>query len=274
MNRSAALQLHSIQLAWGRVRHKRYLPTINAFDTQACFVRVRFCNTTESSSYQPTLLKIDSPGIVSLHGKDYGTSPHTRSLAEQATYMRQLVQNQTQHDLSGQVELHTFPRMLGYAFNPVSFWYFYTPQQQCLSILCEVNNTFGERHFYWLDSQSGAPINQGSTLSAHKQFHVSPFFPVSGQYQFRFMDAANRTVARIDYFDNQQRQLTTSVSGTLMQPTPRIWVKTLLKFGWFSCTVITKIHWQAVKLYLKRIQFYKKPTPPKHTITKVTHHEQ
>lgn len=274
MTSTTCLQIESIKLAWGCVRHKRFLPKVNAFATQACFVRVRFSNAAKPHKKPGGLLQIDSPGLISLYGKDYGLEPHSRTLEEHATFLSHLIQKNALQNISGAVELHTFPRMFGYAFNPVSFWYFYNTQNVCTGILCEVSNTFGERHFYWLENNKGNAINQGQTLSATKNFHVSPFFPVSGKYQFRFMDAGQRSVARIDYFDQNKHQLTTSVSGTLMTPTTKLWAKTILKFGWFSFAVITKIHWQAVKLYFKKIKFHQKPIPPTQTTTKVNHHEQ
>jgi DUF1365 family protein len=112
-----------------------------------------------------------------------------------------LLQSHGVHDATGPLWLHTYPRVLGYTFKPVSFWYCHRPDGTLRAIVAEVNNTFGERHCYLLDN----PV-YGRELNADKRFHVSPFCEVEGRYRFRFMHAArqdqHRTVVRIDYNDD------------------------------------------------------------------------
>lgn len=267
MTEHTSYSIENIQLAWGKVRHRRTAPKVNEFSTGACFTRIRFEKSQRATPVKTGMLGIDRPSIVSLYGRQFGFDRHQRSLPEQATEMQKQVQAQSGNDLTGPIELHTFPKMLGYAFNPVSFWFFHNIAGQCLAVLCEVNNTFGERHFYLLQGENGMPVNKGVTLFADKQFHVSPFFPVKGSYRFRFMDSGNRTVARIDYFDQEELKLTTSVSGELTQPTNLLWLYTMLKYGWFTFMVIAKIHWQALKLLLKGAKFHTKPSPPEKSLT-------
>jgi len=99
---------------------------------------------------------------------------------------------------TGEVWLHCYPRVLGFTFKPVSFWYCHRPDGSLRAIVVEVNNTFGERHCYLLDTP-----RYGAELRATKVFHVSPFCAVEGGYRFRFMltPGMDRTVARIDYDD-------------------------------------------------------------------------
>ena len=113
-------------------------------------------------------------------------------------------------DATGEVWLHCYPRVWGFAFKPVSFWYCHREDGSLRAIVVEVNNTFGERHCYLLDHP-----RYGAELRADKVFHVSPFCPVEGSYRFRFLRTPDlkRTVARIDYDDAQGPVLLTSVSG-------------------------------------------------------------
>ncbi len=76
--------------------------------------------------------------------------------------------------------------MLGYVFNPVSFWYCHDRAGNLAAVLAEVSNTFGERHNYLVAHADGRPIRAGETLEARKVFHVSPFMAVQGHYRFRF----------------------------------------------------------------------------------------
>src|SRR5256885_15444703 len=77
---------------------------------------------------------------------------------------------------------HTFPRVLGYVFKPVSFWYAHRADGSLAAVLAEVNNTFGERHAYLL---AGPGLDWGRGQVARKQFHVSPFCEGRGGDRFR-----------------------------------------------------------------------------------------
>lgn len=266
---SPPYHLQQVKMAWGRVRHRRFKPKPNGFDTGALFVRLVFSSqtATEDLNTRSRWPLIDKPGLISVSGKHYGFEPHGLSLNEHVLQLQGWACRTTGMDLSGEVHLHTFPKVLGYVFNPVSFWYFHTPDARCPAILCEVNNTFGERHFYLLTNPDGGMVNKGQALRSDKVFHVSPFFPVSGEYEFRFMDSGSKTLARIHYWDQGELKLTTSVSGELVEPSNALWIKSLGRFGWSSLQVVVKIHWQALKLLSKGAKFHSKPTPPDQSLT-------
>jgi uncharacterized protein len=258
--------LNEVKLAWGLVKHQRDLPKPNGFTTGACFVRLVFSNAPGKPDH--TYPVIDGRGLVSVSATNYGMEAHSLKFPEFVEQLNKRMEAESGEQLGGPVHLHTFPKVFGYVFNPVSFWYFHNHSGQCRVVLCEVNNTFGERHFYLLTApNTQAPLNKGMLLQAKKEFHVSPFFPVSGRYEFRFMGNDDHSLARINYFEGKVQQLSTSVSGKLVHPSTLLWGKTLLKYGWFTLAVIAKIHWQAVKLLFKGAKFHGKPAPPHQTIT-------
>lgn len=260
-------QLQEVKLAWGLVKHQRSQPRPNGFTTGACFVRLVF-ERTKPARLPSRYPVIDGRGLVSVSARDYGFQPHNLHFPQFISQLVERMSGESGEELDGAVHLHTFPKVLGYVFNPVSFWYFHNRAGQCRVVLCEVNNTFGERHFYLLTApHSKAPLNKGMLLQARKEFHVSPFFPVSGRYEFRFVGSEHHNLARINYFEGDRLQLTTSVSGALVNPSAVLWGSTLMKYGWFTLAVILKIHWQAVKLVLKGAKFHSKPAPPNQTIT-------
>jgi hypothetical protein len=102
--------------------------------------------------------------------------------------------------------------VLGYVFKPVSFWYAHRSDGSLAAVLAEVNNTFGERHAYLL---AGPDLAWGREQMARKQFHVSPFCEVRGEYRFRFERSDKRTLVRVDLHDENGPLLQTSVGGTL-----------------------------------------------------------
>ena len=165
----------------------------------------------------------------------------------------------------GEIWLQTFPRVLGYVFNPVSFWFCHRRDGSLRAIVCEVNNTFGERHCYLLDAPAF-----GSELRADKVFHVSPFCQVEGGYRFRFMVTPGRarTVVRIDYDDGQGPLLQTSVSGALELASAASLRRALWRHPAMTLGVIARIHWQALRLWLKRVRFFHKPAAPDLFVTR------
>jgi len=162
--------------------------------------------------------------------------------------------------------------VLGYVFNPVSFWVCHDRAENVRAVLCEVCNTFGEQHNYLLAHADGRPLVSGETLSSRKVFHVSPFCEVKGSYAFRFHFANDRWLARIDYDDDAGAAagplLQTSISG-VAEPLSRRSVNGLLwRYRWFTLAVVVRIHWQALKLWAKRVPFIPKPQPPLHRTTR------
>ena len=157
------------------------------------------------------------------------------------------------HD--GEIVLQTFPRVLGYVFNPVSFWFCYDRAGALIAVLAEVNNTFGGRHAYLLHNPDGSPLRDGQEFTADKAFHVSPFCVIEGGYRFRFK--LERAVPRvhIDYDDAEGELLLTAISGR-----PRAWstsalLGALARMPLLTFGVILRIHWQALKLWLKGVPF-------------------
>jgi DUF1365 family protein len=168
-------------------------------------------------------------------------------------------------DADGEVWLHTFPRVLGYVFKPVSFWYAHRADGSLAAVLAEVNNTFGERHAYLL---AGPDLDWGREQVARKQFHVSPFCEVRGEYRFRFERGEDRTLARVDLHDEDGPLLQTSVGGVL-HPLDGATVRRAF-FGTPLMTlgVVARIHWHALRLWAKRVPFHGKPSEPKRFVTR------
>jgi hypothetical protein len=204
--------------------------------------------------------------LVSFHDRDHGARDGTPL----EPWMRRLLASE-RIDADGEIVLHAFPRMLGYVFNPVSFWICHDRADNVRAVLCEVCNTFGEQHNYLLAHDDGRPLVSGETLTSRKVFHVSPFCEVKGSYAFRFHFARNRWLARIDYDDCAGAPgplLQTSISG-LAQPLSRPAVRSLLwRYRWFTLAVMIRIHWQALKLWAKRVPFIPKPQPPMQRTTR------
>ena len=244
----------------GTVRHRRRRPVENAFAYAACSLALPLSRLADL----PRLgLPHNRAAPVAFFDRDHG--PRDGSALE--PWIRRILASEGVA-ADGEIVLHAFPRMLGYVFNPVSFWVCHDGAGAVRAVLCEVCNTFGESHNYLLAHPDGRPLVSGETLHSRKAFHVSPFCEVKGGYAFRFSFSAAHWLARIDYDDGDDLAsrggtlLETSISGAAAPLTAREIRRLLWRYRWFTLGVIGRIHWQALKLWSKRVPFFAKPDPP------------
>ncbi len=249
----------SALIGFGQVRHTRLRPALNVFAYPTYFLMLPLRSLRQQG---PGALARNRWATLSFYDRDHGEGG-----ADCLAWLDDLLAREGIDGVNGEVWLHTYPRVLGYTFKPVSFWYCHDDAAQLRAVVVEVNNTFGERHCYLLDKP-----DYGRELRADKVFHVSPFCTLAGQYRFRFMrttqGGVERTVARIDYDDEQGPLLQTSVSGTLQALTPASARRALWAHPAMTLGVMARIHWQAAKLWFKRVPFVRQPAPPDHFISR------
>ncbi len=253
-------------LGVGSIRHARLRPASHRFVYGAWFLRLPL---RAQRRWPSRWLKMNRRAVFALHDRDHGDG---RPLL---AWIDDLLRREGIDDARGEIWLHTLPRVLGYVFNPVSFWFCERADGRLRAIVCEVNNTFGERHCYLLAHPDGRALAWGEELAARKVFHVSPFCRAEGEYRFRFLltgtsTAGARFVARIDYHDAQGPLLQTSIEGALAPLTDARLLRTLVTHPAFTLGVIVRIHWQALRLWIKRVPFFSKPRPPGRGVTHST----
>ena len=272
---SAPPQAHSSRastplIGFGQVRHTRLRPAVNAFAYATYFLMLPMRSLQQNTQTRTGPLAINRRAALSFHDRDHGDG-RSPEQGGAISWVDELLRSEGILDATGEVWLHCYPRVLGYTFKPVSFWYCHRHADDqggsLRAIVVEVNNTFGERHCYLLDAPKF-----GTELCAAKVFHVSPFCKVEGSYRFRFMrathDSVEKTVARIDYDDATGALLQTSVSGTLEPVTQQTIRKALWRYPAMTIGVVFHIHLQALRLWLLRVKFISKPTPPNAFVTR------
>ncbi|TFW16907.1 DUF1365 domain-containing protein [Massilia arenosa] len=242
------------ELVTGQVMHLRLRPRRHRFVYPVCYLRLDVDRLGELAS---PWFAIDRWRPLSLRTRDYGP----RDGSALAPWIRTLLR---EHGLpaDGAIWLQTFPRVFGYVFNPVSFWHCHDAAGRLVAVLAEVNNTFGEHHRYLL-----RVTGTGSTAAAQapKLLHVSPFCTTTGHYRFRFRAAG--AAACIDYHDADGLLIRTAIGGRAVPLSARAAAAALFRFPLLGVGIIARIHWQALRLWLKGTPWYRKPPPPPVTTT-------
>ena len=244
------------------VVHRRLRPRANAFRYRVAYLCLGLDALHQAAG---RWLKVERPGLVSFRSVDHGA----RDGGDLRDWLRGVL---VQHGLGELCDsdpiLMTMPRMLGYVFNPVSFWFCRDGAGALRAVLCEVNNTFGEGHCYLMHHADRRPVRPDEWLDGRKVFHVSPFLPVDGGYRFRFRLDDPIVHIDINYHDSGGLMLATSVSGRREPLTDRAVLRRFLLNPFMTLGVVARIHWQAFHLWRKKAKFYSKPAPPTQFITR------
>ena len=166
----------------------------------------------------------------------------------------------------GKVHLLCFPRVLGYGFNPLSLWYCHHRDGSLRAVLAEVNNTFGEHHFYLL-SNDAAPMSWPVTHSVQKVFHVSPLMGMKASYDFRLAEPTDQLSVLIRQYQDGRLTLIASQQGEGFALSDRRLLAALFRIPFMTFKVMAAIHWQALKIWLRGASYFPKPPPPAQKVT-------
>lgn len=158
---------------------------------------------------------------------------------------------------SGRIMLLTNLCTLGYQFNPVSFYFCYNEVGEPVCSVVEVCNTFLEMKPYFLGA--GAKNGNGFRLNTEKYFYVSPFIDMDTHFDFDLDIPGEKLQIKIDDYDKAgKRFFISTLSGKRRQLNDKTLLLYFFSFPLITLKVISLIHWQAVKLWLKKIPYHKK----------------
>ena len=238
------------KIIYSTIYHKRYRPRVNEFKYRGMQVRFNIKDLDQMTS-----LAINRFALFSIYTRDHAYREDSKRPMSEVYRKWAIEKLKSVHITNvGEIELQTIPRVLGYGFNPVSFWFCYEAkarESKLLAVICEVNNTFGDGHNYILTQ----PQNE----SLKKEFHVSPFYPRLGRYEFSIGENII-----IKYFNEDQHKLDFLAGLSPYQEVElnqRNLLKSFFKLPFFTFQVIFLIHWQALKLFIKKTKFYTRPIP-------------
>lgn len=163
----------------------------------------------------------------------------------------------------GRVLLVTLPRVMGYLFNPVSFYFCYDRLGQPVAAIAEVTNTFKEmKPFVLGPATRSGPDGTVFSLRVPKYFYASPFTDMDVAFDFTLRTPSDQLSVQIDDYEGDQRTLATVLRGSRQPLTDGRLVWFTLKYPFITLRVISLIHWNALKLYLKNVPWFAKAARP------------
>ena len=250
------------RLYTGWVTHERTRPARNSFRYPIYYLGLDLAELDELGT-RLRWFSHNSANIVSFWDGDHGP----RDGSELRSWI-DAVAARAGVDLSGgRVMLLTFPRVLGARFYPVSFWYCFGAGDVPLAVLAEVHNTYRDRHDYLLHN-GGRPIEWSAHPTAEKAFYVSPFIQRERvTYEFSFGEPAERLSAAVRDVVEGSSMLVASIDLAAEELTDAAILRTVLRHGPISVVALMRIHWQALKLALKRVPFFPHTPPPAEEIS-------
>jgi DUF1365 family protein len=272
--------------------HTRLHPRVHRFAYRLFMLALDLDELTARAARRFSLLRIDRPGLLSIHQRDYlpthdplhNASPSAApSLPAPSSPLPALKARVLAHLASlgiptppdARVLLLTLPRVLGYQFNPVSFYFISAPDLDApddpdhdtpVACIAEVTNTFRETKLFVLGPDTLARSPRGPLFHLHtpKHFYVSPFSDVDLAFDFRLRPPTDRLALQIDDYEGERRMLISTVTESA--PPRPLRDRTLawfsLKYPFVTLKVIAAIHWEALRLYLKRVPWFAKAARP------------
>jgi uncharacterized protein len=233
----------SIYSGW--VMHSRLTPRIHSFRYRVWWILV---DLDELSALDRSLhlFSHNRFNVLALHDRDYG---HANGPLR--AYVETKLADAGLPSAASRIQLLTMPRILGYAFNPLSIYFCRDASDRVAAIIYEVHNTFGERHSYVIE----ATANQGGIVRqiANKAFYVSPFMDMSMQYAFRVCPPAEAVSVDISGRQNESVTIRAALAGKRVNLTTLNLLRCCATYPLLTLKVMGAIHWQAIRLWLKGI---------------------
>ena len=242
----------------GTVIHKRFKPKIHFFKYKVFSLLIDLSDLNYLNK-KISFFSYNGFNLISFFDKDHGDR-------DGSSLIDWVKKNLTENNINSEnirIKLLCYPRIFGYVFNPLSVFFVYDHNENLISILYEVKNTFGEQHTYVFKAENNNLLQHNCS----KKFHVSPFIEMNCNYFFRILRPSEKISVVIDQYQLDEKILFASQDGKRVDFNSKELLKSYLKHPLMTFKIIFAIHFEAFKLWIKGIKFIKKKFKIKNNIS-------
>ena len=240
----------------GRVRHRRHAPRALAFEYRMAHLYLDL-DELDAMFRERWLWSVERRNVAAFRRADFLGDP-ARPLVEA---VRDRVEAATGERPAGPVRLLAHLRYAGYCFNPVAFYYCHDAQDALHSIVAEITNTpWKERHAYVLPVSAAERRGRSLHWAFDKRFHVSPFLPMQRRYAWSFTAPGDDLRVHMEVQDGATREFDATLAFERRPLDGRGLARVLWRYPLMTTQVIAGIHWQALRLWLKRTPIHDHPS--------------
>jgi len=234
----------------GSVIHKRFKPKKHFFKYNVFSLFLDLDEINELDKKIP-FFSYNKFNILSFFDKDHGY----RDGSSIKDWLIHVLKKKNISTISIKIKILCYPRIFGYVFNPLSIFFIYDADSNPIAILYEVKNTFGEQHTYVfkIDIKNKQILN-----NCKKKFYVSPFMDLESKYFFKVLIPNERLSVIIDQRDKEGKLLFASQDGERVKLSSKNLLISYLKHPLMTLKIISAIHYEALKLWMKGIKLVKK----------------
>ena len=241
----------------GKVIHRRFKPKDHYFK-YSVFSLLIDLDELEDIQKEISIFSYNKFNLISFFDKDHGERDGTSLKNWVYSNLKRIGIEEEVN-----IKLLCYPRIFGYVFNPLSIFFVYDKNSKLIAILYEVKNTFGEQHTYVFKTNDEKVIQN----RCKKQFYVSPFIEMNCNYRFKILKPEKQLSVVINQSDNEGKLLFASQDGVAREFNNKNLIISFLSHPLMSFKVIAAIHYEAFKLWIKRIKLVTKKINLRNNIT-------
>ena len=242
----------------GKVIHKRFKPKEHYFKYNVFSLLIDLNELEEINKYIK-FFSYNKFNIISFYDKDHGDRDGSSIKLWVKKNLKSI--GIMTEDIS--IKLLCYPRIFGYVFNPLSTYFIYNKHSELISIFYEVKNTFGEQHTYIFKAQDEKTVQN----KCKKKFYVSPFIEMDCEYHFKTLNPREQLSVVINQNDKDGKLLFASQDGISRDFNNKNLILSYLTHPLMTFKIIGAIHYEAFKLWAKRIKLIAKKIKLKNNIT-------
>lgn len=247
------------RLYMGHVRHRRSQPRVHDF-RYALFMAYLDLDELETLDDTISVFSVNRNNLFSFFDSDH-IDGHQGAIQEK---LRAFLAHHSINLSGGKIFLLTQCRIFGYVFNPISLYYCYRKDGQLAVVVAEVHNTFGECYLYLLQDDPENANRSSTTQRCYrtkKALHVSPFLSMNCSYEFTLSPVNDRVAVGITQHEGSEHVLDVQLWGQSQPFTTSRVVTALVRYPFLTLKTIGAIHFEALRLYLKRLKLFHQPSP-------------